>query len=84
MDFSKPPHPGWLPILKMGFGYLAMLTLVVLAATIAIGNVQENTSHGLMPIITTLSTLAGGFSQWAFSAARSRAKTEKPLSEDNG
>jgi hypothetical protein len=52
--------------LKMLFGLLLLLSLVALAVAFGLGKVEEKTSYGLMPIITTLSTLAGLFGGWAF------------------
>ena len=54
-------------ILRMVFGFSLLVILAGLALAIAIGHVQEQTSYGLMPLLTTLSTLAGGFAQWAFT-----------------
>jgi hypothetical protein len=51
---------------KMLFGFLLLLLLALLAGVIAISKVEEQTSHGLIPVITALATLAGGFAQWAF------------------
>lgn len=53
---------------RMLFGYLVLVILAVLAALIALGRIEEKTSFGLMAIISSLSTLAGSFAQWAFSA----------------
>ena len=64
------PNPGWLPFLKMTFGFLVLLTLVVLAAVIALGKVEMQTSFGLESILGALGVLAGGFAQWAFSPAK--------------
>jgi hypothetical protein len=50
----------------MLFGLLLLLSLVALAVAFGLGKVEEKTSYGLMPIITTLSTLAGLFGGWAF------------------
>jgi hypothetical protein len=52
--------------LKMLFGLLLLLSLVALAVAFGLGKVEEKDSYGLMPIITTLSTLAGLFGGWAF------------------
>jgi len=52
---------------RMVFGFLLLGIMAALAAAIALGHVEEKTSYGLMPLLTTLSTLAGGFGQWAFS-----------------
>ena len=55
-----------LAIMKLIFGFLLLSSLIILAAVIAIGKVTEAESHGLMPLVTALATLAGGFSNWAF------------------
>ncbi len=51
---------------KMVFGLGLLTILALLALAFGLGEVKEQSSFGLMPIITTLSTLAGGFAQWAF------------------
>jgi hypothetical protein len=52
--------------LKMLFGLILLLALCALLGLIAFGKVYESSSYGLLPLITTLSTLAGAFSNWAF------------------
>ena len=52
--------------MKILFGFLLLVAMIALAAVIALGKVTEHESYGLMPIITALATLAGGFSNWAF------------------
>ncbi len=52
---------------RMVFGFILLGIMAALAAAIALGHVEEKTSYGLMPLLTTLSTLAGAFAQWAFS-----------------
>lgn len=54
--------------LRMIFGFCILLILAGLALAIAMGNVEEKTSYGLMPLLTALATLSGGFAQWAFSS----------------
>ena len=71
MIFDKTPDPGWLPYLKMTFGFLLLLMLAILAAIIALGKVEQLTSHGLEGIIGGLTALAGGFVNWAFTADKS-------------
>lgn len=63
--------------LRMTYGFLVLVILAVLAAIFAIGKVTEAESFGLMPIITSLATLAGGFSQWAFAGTRQPQDKEK-------
>lgn len=53
-------------LFRLIFGYLLLFILAVLAAAIALGKVEESTSYGLMPLVTSLSTLAGAFAGWAF------------------
>lgn len=54
--------------LRLIFGFCLLLILAGLALAIALGHVEEKTSYGLMPLLTTLATLAGGFTQWAFNS----------------
>ncbi len=51
---------------RMIFGFCLLGILAGLAAGIAFGKVEESTSHGLMPLITAISTLAGAFGNYAF------------------
>lgn len=64
--------------LRMLFGFLLLVLLTALAAAIALGHVEEKSSFGLQFLLGSLSSLAGGFGQWAFGNPR----PEKPL--DNG
>lgn len=59
------PNPN---LLKIIFGFGLLLVLSGLAVIIALGKVEETTSHGLMPVVTALATLAGAFSNWAFGS----------------
>ena len=52
--------------LKMIFGFATLVVLAVLAAMIALGHVEMQTSYGLAQIIGGLLVLAGGFAHWAF------------------
>lgn len=56
--------------LRMVFGFSLLVIMACLALAIALGRVEEKTSYGLMPLLTALSTLAGGFAQWAFSSGK--------------
>jgi hypothetical protein len=72
--------------LKMIFGIILLLSLVSLAAAFGFFHIEEKTSYGLMPIITTLSTLAGLFGGWAFREKRTNdaatpAKDDKETSD---
>jgi hypothetical protein len=53
---------------KMIFGFLLLTSLIGLAAAIAIGRVEESTSHGLREIIAIIGTLSGAFCGWAFGS----------------
>jgi len=64
---GNAPNNGWLPFLKMLFGFLLMLILASLAGIIAIGHVHMDTSYGLDIILGGLIALSGGFVQWAFT-----------------
>lgn len=55
--------------LKMIFGFILLLSLVALLGVIALFKVHEDSSYGLLPLIATLSTLAGAFANWAFGHA---------------
>lgn len=54
--------------LRMIFGFSLLVIIAGLTLAIALGAVEEKTSYGLMPLLTMLATLAGGFTQWAFSS----------------
>lgn len=64
------PDAGWIPILKVVFGFAILIVLAVLAAIIALGKVQEASSYGLNIILGGLLTLAGGYASWAFRDER--------------
>ncbi len=53
-------------------GTIIVLSFMALAVAIALGDVKEATSFGLMPILLTFGKIALDFSEWAF-----RAKKEK-------
>lgn len=60
--------------LRMVFGFSLLVILAALATAIALGKVEEKTSYGLIPLLTTLSILSGAFAQWAFSATTDEKK----------
>ena len=60
-----------MPQAKMLFGFLLLLVIGALCATIAIGHVRQETSYGLPEILGGLLVLAGGFANWAFGESRS-------------
>jgi hypothetical protein len=54
--------------LGFAFGFAVLLVLGFLGVRVALGKVEEASSYGLLPIITSLSTLAGGFATWMTTA----------------
>ncbi len=60
-----------LALLKMIFGFLLLILLATLAALIALGKVEQSTSHGLDQILGGLLVLSGGFAHWAFGGIKS-------------
>lgn len=52
---------------RMIFGFCLLGMLAILAGIIALGRVEEKSSFGLQYILGALSSLSGGFAQWAFS-----------------
>ncbi len=57
---------------RMMFGFTILNFLAIIALILALGHVEQNTSYGLSDIIICLSTLAGGFAQWAFSKQKDK------------
>jgi len=70
----QAPDPGWIPFLKLGFGFVLLMVLGGLSALIALGKVELNTSYGLNIILGGLLTLGGAFAGWAFKEGGSRDK----------
>jgi thiol:disulfide interchange protein len=60
------PDPGWMPFVKLMFGFFILAVLAGLATIIAIGKIKAETSFGLDIILGGLLTLSGGFAGWAF------------------
>mgnify|MGYP001597114646 CR=1 FL=1 len=52
---------------RLLFGFGILLVITVLALIIALGKVHQESSYGLEIVLGGLTTLAGAFSQWAFS-----------------
>ncbi len=50
----------------MIYGFAILASLVILASIIALGKVEQATSHGLEIVLGALAVLSGGFAQWAF------------------
>lgn len=55
---------------RMLYGFGVLVIIAFLCAIIALGKVEEKTSFGLNYLLGALSTMAGGFTQWAFTADR--------------
>lgn len=73
---KAPPNPGWIPFLKMLYGFFVTALVVGLAAFVALGKVSKDTSYGLDSIVAGLSFMLAQFAQWAFGG-RSRADEEQ-------
>jgi thiol:disulfide interchange protein len=73
-DFKTPPDPGWLSYLKIFFGLVLLIILASLAAVLALGKVEQNTSFGLQDLLGGLLVLSGGFSQWCFGGSKGKDK----------
>jgi hypothetical protein len=52
---------------RIVFGFCLLIAIAILAGIIAIAKVEQATSHGLDIVLGSLATLAGGFSNWAFT-----------------
>ncbi len=63
---------------RMVFGFGLLMILAFLAAILALGKVHMETSYGLDIVLGSLTTLSGGFAQWAFSGTGERPVTERP------
>lgn len=64
------PNMGWIPFLKLLIGALMFLSLVVLAAIIGLGKVEQASSYGLQDVLGGLLVAFGAWSQWAFAGSR--------------
>jgi thiol:disulfide interchange protein len=73
----RAPDPGWLPYVKIMFGFFLLLVLAGLSAIIALGHVKAETSFGLDIILGGLLTLSGGFAGWAFRDSRHTGKPDE-------
>jgi len=70
--WKNPPDPGWIPFLKLGFGFILLILLAALVAIIAVAKVEEHSSYGLPFLLGGLTTLSGGFAGWAFGTTGGR------------
>jgi thiol:disulfide interchange protein len=70
------PDAGWMPFVKIAFGFALLLVLAILAALIALGNVRAESSFGLNIILGGLLTLSGGFAGWAFRDEKKETSEE--------
>lgn len=61
------PDQGWIYFLKLVIGLLMFLSLVMLAAIIGLGKVEQSTSFGLQDVLGGLLVAFGAWGQWAFS-----------------
>jgi hypothetical protein len=70
MAFPEPPDLRWLEYLKIAFGYCLLFVFAGLIAMIALGRVEETTSHGLMPLIVALAGMGGAWTQAIFGSKK--------------
>ena len=56
----------------MIFGFLALVVLATLAAIIALGKVNQDSSYGLDYILGGLTMMTGGFANWAFGTTKEK------------
>jgi hypothetical protein len=75
------PDPGWMPFVKISFGFCILLVLAGLAAIISLGRVHAESSFGLDIILGGLLTLSGGFAGWAFQGT-SKQPNEPEMAKD--
>lgn len=68
--------------LRMVFGFSLLVILAGLALAIALGKVEEKTSYGLMPLLTALATLAGGFANYAFTNQKNDEPPDPPTNNN--
>ena len=69
MKLIDAPDERWLPFFKLIFGFMLLVIFAILALAIALGEVHQDSSFGLSYILGGLTSMTGGFVQWAFSAA---------------
>lgn len=62
--------------LKLLFGFSLVVLVIILAAIIAIGKVQQETSYGLRDLISLLGPVIGFWSQWAFSSKKEKEEAK--------
>jgi hypothetical protein len=65
--------------LRMIFGFVVFVGLLVLAIAIALGDVQEKTSFGLMGLITIFSNILLDFSRWVFPRSHESENKNKDI-----
>jgi hypothetical protein len=70
MKFPDPPDPGWIPYVKLVFGFTLLIILGLLAKGIGLGKVEAATSHGLDIVLGGLVSLSGAFGLWAFQITK--------------
>jgi hypothetical protein len=62
----QAPDKQWLDFLKIAFGFMLLALLAGLAGLIALGKVEQQTSHGLDIILGAISVISGQYALWAF------------------
>lgn len=61
---------GWMPFIKIAFGFALLLVLGAITIVIGVGNVKAETSFGLGVALGTLGSVATGWSTWAFGSVK--------------
>jgi hypothetical protein len=55
------------------FGFAVLSVVCLLAVVIALGKVHQESSFGLDVVLGCLTTMAGGFTVWAFSNMKDKS-----------
>jgi hypothetical protein len=79
--FSRDnPRPPTLKavIWKLFLGSMVILAMVGLALSIALGQVHENSSYGLIPVMSIIGKFVLDFSEWAFRGSRMSDELGRP------
>ena len=63
--------------MKVLFGFLLLILLATLSTIIALGKVEQATSHGLDTILGCLLTLSGGYANWAFGTITKNSESDE-------
>jgi hypothetical protein len=64
--------------LRLIFGYATLVIIAGIAVMIAVGEVKQESSYGLEPILVALTSVAASFCNWAFA----RTETGKEVGKE--